>query len=511
MNLQPAGPSHPSIRALAAGLALSCGLGIASAARPAEAWKEYNAAVEAYRSGDFAKADEAWQMLSTTELPDTLRGKVWFQSGNAAFRIGERTVKGEPENALREWMRAREAFRVASAKGPVRAEAKANLDLVERNLVRLNIDLATKLEASTKNQSLDKTVELLQAATVYAHQATDIAPENTEAKQTVDRTEKGLREALQKKGRGQEKKADDALKRGNQWDRTQAKQLLDGALSDFEAGLSLSPKDGTLNLDRQRVVEKLARLHLDNGTAEKKRGDQSAQWEPDEAEKHFRTALEEFDQSLGIKPNNNAEAERGREDVIKAMEKLQLREADRLAKQGREDIPRAAERAAEELGEAAERYQEAMSLNPANAETPPKLEAARKDLAPLLEKLGRLAQQRAQQAEKRSNQEAVQHLEKAQTAFDRAQQADPKSESAQKGAGEVQKDLDRLRQKLAQQEQGKPGEEGQKGKPAKDSKAAKELAEMMDELKREQSPETDRQRRRQDRFTPPPARTTRHW
>ena len=148
MNLQPADPSHPSLRALAAGLALSCGLGIAAAAGPAAAWKEYNAAVEAYRSGDFAKADEAWQMLSTTELPDTLRGKVWFQSGNAAYRIGEHTVKGEPENALREWMRAREAFRVASARGPVRAEARLNLDLVERNLVRLNIDLATKLEAT---------------------------------------------------------------------------------------------------------------------------------------------------------------------------------------------------------------------------------------------------------------------------------------------------------------------------------------------------------------------------
>ena len=133
----------------------------------AETWKEYNAAVEAYRSGDFAKADEAWQTLSTTELPDELRGRVWFQSGNAAFRIGERTVKGEPENALREWMRAREAFRVASAKGPVRAEAKANLDLVERNLVRLNIDLATGVEGGGTTQDAQYVIRAWQAVIAY--------------------------------------------------------------------------------------------------------------------------------------------------------------------------------------------------------------------------------------------------------------------------------------------------------------------------------------------------------
>lgn len=511
MSFQPSALWRSRVSAMAAGLVYFLGASAVAGAESAAAWKQYNAALEAYRSGDFAKADEAWQVLSTAELPDAIRGKVWFQSGNAAFRIGERTVKGEPENALREWMRAREAFRVAASKGPVQAEAKSNLDLVERNLVRLNLDLAARLEASSRNQPIDKTVELLQAATVYAHQATDIAPENAEAKQTVTRTEKGLREALQKKGRELEKKADEALKRGNQWDRTQAKQNLDGALSDFEAGLTLAPRDGTLNLDRQRVAEKLARLHIDNGNAEKKRGDQSAKWEPDEAENHYREALAEFDQSLGVKPNNNSEAERGREEVLKALELLQLREADRLAKQGREDIPRATERAAEQLTEAVERYEEAMELNPDNAQTPPKLAATKKDLAPVMEKLGQLEQRRAQEAEKRSPQEAVQHLEKAETAFDRAQQADPSSESAQQAAGEVQKELDRLRQKLAAQAQGKAGEQGQKDTDAKEAKAGKELAEMMEELKREQAQQMDPGRRRQERFSAQPPRTTRHW
>lgn len=479
-----------------------------------EAWREYNAAIEAYRSGDFAKADEAWQRLSMLELPDTLRNKVWFQAGNSAFRIGERTLKGEPENSLRDWMRAREAFRVASANGPLREQAKLNLDLVERNLVRLNLDLSSKLEASTKNQSVEKTVELLQAASVYAHQALEIAPNDGDSKKAVERTEKGLREALQKKGRQEEKKADDALKRGNQWDISEAKKQFNEALTDFDAGLALAPKDGVLNSDRIRVAEKLAKLHAAQGTAEKKRGDQSAQWDPDDAEKRYRSALDEFDQSLAVKQFNNPEAEQGREDVLKALERLQIREGDQLAKQGREDIPRNAERAADELGEAAERFQEAMNLNPQNQETPPKLEAAKKDLSPLLESLGRKEQQRAQQAEKRSAQEAVQHLEKAQSAFDKAQQADPKSESAQQGADQVQKELDRLRQKMAQQEQPKPGQEGkegQKGKEGKLAKAGQELAEMLEELKREQTPEQERQRRRQDRFHPPAPRTTRHW
>lgn len=488
------------------------GVSLVSAAEQApEAWKEYNAAIEAYRSGDFATADEAWQRLSMLEMPDELRSKVWFQAGNSAFRIGERTLKGEPENSLRDWMRAREAFRVAAARGPLRNEAKANLDLVERNVVRLNLDLSSKLETSTKNQSVEKTVELFQAASVYAHQALEIAPDDAESKTAVKRTETGLKDALQKKARQEEKKADDALKRGNQWDISEAKKHFNAALTDLDSGLALAPKDGVLNSDRARIAEKLAKLHVTVGDAEKKRGDQSAQWDVDEAEKRYRSALEEFDESLAVKQFNNPEAERGREDVLKALERLQIKEADMLAKQGREDIPRNAERAADELGEAAERYQEAMNLNPENAETPPKLDAARKDLSPLLESLGRKEQQRAQQAEKRSTQEAVQHLEKAQSAFDRAQQSDPKNEGAQQGAQQVQSELERLRQKLAQAEQGNQGEQGQKAKQAKDPKAAQDLAEMMEELKREQSPEHERQRRRQDRFNPPPVRTTRNW
>ncbi len=512
----------PAMHALTALLGIS--LVQASAAEPgtptaATAWREYNAAIEAYRAGDYAKADEAWQTLSIIELPDALRSKVWFQSGNAAFRIGERSVKGEPENALRDWMRAREAFRVATANGPVRTEAKLNLDLVEKNIVRLNLDLAAKLEASVKNQDLDKTVELLQAATVYAHQATDVAPEHTEAKQAVARTETALQKTLQKRGREHEKKADEPLKNGTKWDLERAKAPLNAALADFEAGLSLSPKDGTLNLDRQRVVEKLAKLHNDSGAAEKKTGDQSAQWSADQAEKDYQKALAEFDQSLGVKPENNPEAERGREETLAALEKLQLRQADHLAQQGRQDAARNPERAAEELGEAADRYQEAMNLNPQNDATPPKLEAVRKDLAPLLEKLGRQAQARAKQAEPRSTEQAVQELEKAETAFDRAQQADEKSETAKQGSEEVQKDLERLRQKMAKQDQGKDGKgkgkgegkDGKDGKQAKEAKAAQELAEMMEELNREQMPPQDRRRLRQDRFTPPPVRTTRNW
>ena len=54
---------------------------------PSDPWLMYNAGVAAYAAGDYAKADALWQQLSTTEMPDPLRGQVWLQIGNVSYRI----------------------------------------------------------------------------------------------------------------------------------------------------------------------------------------------------------------------------------------------------------------------------------------------------------------------------------------------------------------------------------------------------------------------------------------
>src|SRR5687767_11632381 len=51
------------------------------AQKPGDPYLIYNTAVAAYAAKDFAKADEFWQQLAATQMPEPLREHVWLQIG----------------------------------------------------------------------------------------------------------------------------------------------------------------------------------------------------------------------------------------------------------------------------------------------------------------------------------------------------------------------------------------------------------------------------------------------
>src|SRR5215204_5977760 len=107
------------------------------AEKPDDPWLTYNAAVAAYAAKDYARADELWQQLAATEVPDPLRAQVWLQIGNVSYRIVQPQIEKEPDTAVARLEQSREAFRVAIAFGKKNKTAEQNLRFVEAELEKI--------------------------------------------------------------------------------------------------------------------------------------------------------------------------------------------------------------------------------------------------------------------------------------------------------------------------------------------------------------------------------------
>ena len=62
---------------------------------PGDPWLLYDAGVASYAAKDFAKADEAWQQLASTAMPDGLPEQVWTQIGNVSYRLVHPKIEAE--------------------------------------------------------------------------------------------------------------------------------------------------------------------------------------------------------------------------------------------------------------------------------------------------------------------------------------------------------------------------------------------------------------------------------
>src|SRR5262245_26914502 len=211
--------------------------------RPDDAWLIYNRGVAAYASKDFAKADELWQQLAATQMPDALREHVWTQIGNVAFRQVEPVIEKEPDTAVAKLEQSREAFRVAIAFNKKNETAARNLRLVEKRLEEIYARLAKRLvEEAKKENWAPKAVETLQAALSYAEQAQALNPQNAERKEEKKSIEKALAERLDQRAAAEEKTADQR-NQDNDWERRDAEQHLQNALTDFQQAQALHAED----------------------------------------------------------------------------------------------------------------------------------------------------------------------------------------------------------------------------------------------------------------------------
>ena len=99
--------------------------------------KIYNLGTEAYRTGDFKRADEMlFQSLGeTTDL--SLQQRAYYNLGNARFRLGQQSLEQNPGETMKRWKESLKAYEDAIELDPGDEDAVFNRDLVKRKLEEL--------------------------------------------------------------------------------------------------------------------------------------------------------------------------------------------------------------------------------------------------------------------------------------------------------------------------------------------------------------------------------------
>ena len=449
---------------------------------PGDPWLLYNAGVAAYAAKAYARADEMWQQLAASQMPDALREQAWLQIGNVSYRLVQPQIDAEPDTAVARLEQSREAFRVALAFNKKNKTTTQNLRVVETELEKVYARLAKRLADEAKKENwLPKAIEKLEAALTYAQQALALNPKDPQRQQEKQDIEKALASKLDQRA-AQEEKTADQRNPENAWDRKDAQERLQNARADFQQAQALDKQDQTAKDGEKRVEDKLANLFDKAGRKEQQQAQQMAQNQPQQAVEKFESAMENFQEALAVQPEH-ADAQAGEKEVRAELEKLHLAQGDKQAQQGEQQAKNQPQQAAENLLEALQNFESAQALAPQNAEIQPRIDKVEAMLPDLLTQLGQQQQKQGERAEKQQqNQNALQNFEKAEASFSKAQEMAPGNEAAKQGQQQVQDALARLRQQLAQQAEQK-GQQPQKGEPKDQPSFESMLAKLKDELK----------------------------
>jgi hypothetical protein len=443
------------------------------ATKPDDLWLMYNAAVAAYAAHDYQRADEEWQRLAALPLPEDLQEQVWLQIGNVSYRLVQPQIDSEPDAAVPRLEQSREALRVAVTSNKKNKIAAQNLVFIEKQLEKVYARLAQRLaQEAAKEPSIPKAIEKLEAALSYAQQAQALNPKDAQRETERKEIEKALAEKHDQLAAEHERTAD-RRNLNNQSERQNAEHELQRASENFQQAEAIVPEDQVAQAGEKRVEQKLADLLAKAGRIEQRAGEGATKNNPEEAVEKFQQALDDFQQALAHVPEHR-DAKAGEQEVRRQLEQLHLDQGDRQAERGEQQTERNPENAAENLLGALSHFEQARGLNPQNQEIPPRIDRVASQLPPLLDRLGQEEQQRAEVAEQgKAIERAVGHLEKAETSFSKAQQLAPKDEPAQRGQRQVQADLARLRQQLAQRNQPARGRQSEQPKESFESMLAK--------------------------------------
>jgi tetratricopeptide (TPR) repeat protein len=480
------------------------------ASKPDDPWLLYNRAVAAYASENFAQADDIWQRLAGMQMPDKLRDQVWTQIGNVSFRIAESSIEAQPDAAVARLEQSREAYRVAISQNRKNETARKNLVFVEHQLELLYVKLSRRLVGDGQKESLpDRAIEKLEAALEYQRNATALNPQEMEHHKLETEIQRLIAQRFTEKGTQAERQADRVLeqKPTEQWRREEAQRNLERALADFKQATSYDADNSDASQGEQRVIDKLAGMLAQAGRQEQKAGDQSAKSNPQGAFEQYERAMEHFDAALAVK-SEHEDALAGRAEVQAAMEKLHLKQGDRLAKMGEEQLKKNPATAAENLTSALDHFEQALALNPENPEIPPRIEHVEKLLPEALVSMAQQEQQQAHKAEQNSRQQqAVAHLERAEAGYDKATQLSPDNQEAKTGQTEVQEDLERLRKELAQKAEQKAQQQAKKSE-----KGAQSFQSMLSQMKaRVDDEDTNARNNPGTKYEQPRSNGVRNW
>jgi Ca-activated chloride channel homolog len=122
---------------------------------PNQSHLQFNLGAAAYRAGDFAAANTAFNnALKTREIP--LQQSAYYNLGNALFRQGEKVVATDPQSTIATWQQSLGAFDTALQLKPSDADARFNRNVVKTRLDELRRQQQQKQQHQNQNDKNDK-------------------------------------------------------------------------------------------------------------------------------------------------------------------------------------------------------------------------------------------------------------------------------------------------------------------------------------------------------------------
>ncbi len=482
-----------------------------AASQPASPWSSYNAGVEAYSRGDHAAAFQLWQDLSVQKLPRSLHQSVWFQLGNAQFRLGEPLATSSPEEAAELWRRSCEAYRTVLVTKPRESASTHNLEFVTRRLANLTHRLGKEAFDAAQDKPIDPAINLLRTSTENLNEAATLAPEDQQILADRDKASQSLREKLRDRAQQAETKADEAARQTNAWAEREAEDQYHTALDDLGDARQVRAKetaarntgsppkpdavDQSIAQAEDRVNEKLSQLLTRMGQRDQKEGKQLAEYVPDQAFDRYESALARFQEAQQVRPGNEA-ARQGEHEVRAAMEQLHMREGRTELQRGKADLAQENPHAASALSAALSHYEAATELNPVNAEARAGAEEARRLLPQALTLAGKAEMGAGDRSEPQSPTDALAHYQESETAFRKALDLKQDHQPAKQGLSEVEPKLARLREKVSKEAEAQAKQSQPSNRPPK---TLQSLLGQVDE--KERLPESERQRQRGQKDT----------
>ena len=123
----------------------------AAAQHPDVAPLQYDLGASAYKSGEFDTALPAFQKALGTDDP-ALQQQSYYNIGNTQYRIGQKTEKSSPQDTIKQWQQAVQAYDGALKLKPDDGDAKFNRDFVQKKLDELQKQQQQQQQQDQKNQ-----------------------------------------------------------------------------------------------------------------------------------------------------------------------------------------------------------------------------------------------------------------------------------------------------------------------------------------------------------------------
>ena len=424
---------------------------------PSNAHLQYNAGVAAYAARRWEDALVAFDRVETLGQRGLL-DRARFQRGNAEYQLGVEARAANLDETIARWRAALEAYQSILKQTPDDVRAANNDAFVRKQLLDLLLEEARKAAERAKEprQTPGQKIPHLRNAHEKFSDAHQLSPDNTEARQGEADTKDQLAEALKQEGlrNVQSPLSLKASRREPRLPEVDASKLEQG-VSQLEESQQLRPGDPQVEEALKKAKDRLADAKVKQAETFLALEEQI----PVTKEKLalLRMAREQVDHALEHSPQHQ-EAQRTGEEIDRRMAQVHEDEGDFQEQQAAFSQP---EQQAMQLSQALDHFQQASELRPNQPRLQAKQAQAEEKLAQTLDKL---ADKLMQSPEGQEPMEAkAARLEGAEQALNELQALKPSDRTAQK-AEQVGKELDGLRQMLAEKGQ-QPSDSPGQGDP----------------------------------------------